>query len=541
MNRSFIKISLALCALPVFGAYAQTRPPRRSAPQTQTPKPSPALSPAQTNPTTLPAAKPDEDCGCDAGPLPGVLATVNGVKITSADLSPAVAQQVRELEQQVVEARKRELDLQINSRLLDAEAKRRGIVADKILADEVVAKAVRPTDAEVQAFYEQHKAQIEAQLGHAAELKDVKEEIINSMVDERQAAAAKALADRLRAGAQVKLMATEVTPPANAAERARVFANVNGEAITSGQLEDSLRPLVAQVQERIYQLRLHDLDTRINDTLLQQEAQKRQVTPQTLLQTEVTARTKPITEAEAQTFYNANKERINGEYATIKDQLIQYLKDQQGEQATGTFAEQLRRTATIQTFLKPPVAPAYDIATDDQPVRGSQTAKATIVEFTDFQCPSCAAEVAVLERIMSEYGDRVRLVVRDFPLSQHKNAQLAAEAAEAAREQGKYWEYAALLFKQQGAGTNEKEKEAALDVAKLKEYATQLGLDRAKFDAALDSGKFADKVQRDILDGQKAGVNSTPSFYVNGVRVGDRTYEALKAAIDNMLKSAPSR
>ncbi len=535
MNRSLIKISFALCALPVFGAYAQTRPPRRSAPQTQTPKPSPAVSPAQTNPTTLPAAKPDEDCGCDAGPLPGVLATVNGVKITSADLSPEVEQQVRELEKQVVEARKREVDLQINSKLLEAEAKRRGSSPDKILADEVVTKATRPTDAEAQAFFDLHKAQLEAQLGHAAELKDVKDDLINSMMADRQAAAAKSLADRLRAAAQVKLMATDVTPPANAAGRARVFATVNGESITSGQIEDSLRPLVAQAQERIYQLRQHDLDTRINDALLQQEAQKRQVTPQALLQTEVTARTQPVTEAEAQTFYNANKERINGEYAQIKEKLIQYLKDQQGEQATAAYADQLRRTATILTFLKPPVSPAYDIATDDQPVRGGQNAKVTIVEFTDFQCPSCAAEQSVLERIMSEYGERVRLVVRDFPLAQHKNAQQAAEAAEAAREQGKYWEYATLLFTQQSAGTNEQEKEAALDVAKLKEYASRLGLDRAKFDAALASGRLAAKVRRDQQDALKIGVNHTPSLYVNGRLTLDNAYETIKAALDAAL------
>jgi protein-disulfide isomerase len=78
--------------------------------------------------------------------------------------------------------------------------------------------------------------------------------------------------------------------------------------------------------------------------------------------------------------------------------------------------------------------------------------------------------------------------VRDFPLSQHKEAFKAAEAAEAAREQGKYWEYSALLFKNQ----------KALSVPKLKEYASQLGIDRTKFDAALDSGKFAEKIERDL-------------------------------------------
>jgi protein-disulfide isomerase len=127
--------------------------------------------------------------------------------------------------------------------------------------------------------------------------------------------------------------------------------------------------------------------------------------------------------------------------------------------------------------------------------------------------------------LTAEYGDRLRLVVRDFPLEMHEFARKAAEAAEAARAQGKYWEYSALLF------TNQK----ALTVDKLKEYATQAGLDRAKFDAALDSGQFADKVQRDYQDGVLLGVGGTPTFFINGRVTNERSYEGLKAAIEKAL------
>ena len=128
---------------------------------------------------------------------------------------------------------------------------------------------------------------------------------------------------------------------------------------------------------------------------------------------------------------------------------------------------------------------------------------------------------------MSEFGDRVRLVVRDFPLSQHANARKAAEAAEAAREQGKYWEYAAVLFRNQ----------SALGVDKLRQYATEVGLDRARFDASLDSGKFAEKVQRDLVDGRKLGINGTPTLYINGKRISDNSYASLKSAIETALKA----
>jgi protein-disulfide isomerase len=118
--------------------------------------------------------------------------------------------------------------------------------------------------------------------------------------------------------------------------------------------------------------------------------------------------------------------------------------------------------------------------------------------------------------------------MRDFPLSQHANARKAAEAAEAAREQGKYWEYASVLFRNQ----------SALGVEKLRQYASEVGLDRARFDAALDSGKFAEKVQRDVVDGRRLGVNGTPTLYVNGKRMSDNSYESVKSAIEAVLNQS---
>lgn len=531
---------LTLAPLALAGAQAQTRratntgtPPARPAAQ----RPAPArTTPPANGAATAAAVKTDEDCACDAGPLPGVLAVVNGVKIASTDLSAETVRQVSDLEQQMADVRRQELEREINAKLLDAEAKRRGVTADKVFADEVLNKVVQPTDAEVQAFFDQHKQDIEAQLGRPVELKDVRADVAGTIVQERQQELEQQFSARLRAGAQYQVLVTEVKPPANAAERARVLATVNGQPITAGGIEEAVRPLVAQVQQQAYELRAQDLDTRINDLLLQQEAQKRQITSKALYDAEVMARVKPVTDADAQTFYNQNKANINGEYAQIKEQLIEYLKQQEQTRASGVYAAELRRKATIQTFLQPPAVPVLSIATDDQPARGAATAKVTVVEFTDFQCPSCAALQPTLERLMTEYGDRVRLVVRDFPLTQHRSATKAAEAAEAARAQGKYWEYAALLFRQQGAAATNEEKEAALAVPKLKEYATAVGLNRQQFDAALDAGRFAAQVERDRRDGIKLGVNHTPSVYVNGRLTNDNSYETIKAALDAALQ-----
>ena len=484
----------------------------------------PGVSRGQTPPPAQKqtAADPAAACACEASPLPDVLATVNGIQITRRDISPSVQKRIADLQQQVVEARRQELDLQINSALLEAEAKKRGVSTVKLLETEVIARAAEPTEADAQKFYDENKARIEG------EFKDVKDDVISYLRDMRRREQATKFSDTLRAAAQLKRLAPEATPPANSAERARVLAAVNGREITSGDVENALSPLVFSVQEQVYKLRTQDLELKINDLLLNAEAQKRAVTPRALLDAEVVAKIPAVTEADAQKFYAENRERINGDFAQTKEQITQYLREVAERKTLTEFAERMRAGAQVRTFLVAPVAPVYKIATDGQPSKGNPAASVTLVEFTDFQCPSCAATQPILARITAEYGDRIRLVIRDYPLSQHPNAQKAAEAAEAAREQGKYWEYATLLYQNQ----------SALGVDKLKEYASRVGIDRVKFDAALDSGQYADSVRRDLHDGERVGVAGTPTVFVNGMRVERATYEALKAAIETALKTA---
>ena len=497
---SLLKISCGL--LFVTSTMAQVNPAR----------PSPSPSPAAVSQTV--------DCGCEDKPLPDVLAIVNGIRISKLDISEPAQRRIKELQQEVIDARARELDLQINSILLEAEAKKRGINTAKLLEAEVVAKTNAPTDAEARVFYDQNKARLNVEFAQA------RQEIIDYLKNERQRETAKAFAARLRAGAAVKISPEPVTPGLTTAARARVFATVNGRNITSADVEDNLKPLIFSVQESVYGLRKREIDLRINDAVLEQEAKKRAITTTSLLATEVTAKVPAISEADALKFYNENKARINGEFPQLKTQIIDYLKQKALSDAETDFANRLRAAAQIQVFLTPPPQPVYQLAVDDQPTRGNANASVTVIEFTDFQCVSCAKQYPVLERLIAEYGTRVKFVVRDFPLAQYEHSAKAAEAAEAAREQNKYWEYVALLYKNQ----------SALQVDRLKQYASTLGLDRARFDAALDSGKFADKVLRDRLDGQKVGISGAPVFFVNGRRVTDLSYEGLKAAIESNLK-----
>ena len=170
-----------------------------------------------------------------------------------------------------------------------------------------------------------------------------------------------------------------------------------------------------------------------------------------------------------------------------------------------------------------------DASVDDDAVKGNANAKVTIIEFSDYECPFCGRHFAeTYPQIVKEYVDtgKVKLVFRDFPLSFHPDAQKAAEAAECAGEQNKYWQMHDKLY------TNQQ----ALDVESLKIYAKDIGLNTATFNACLDDGKMVDEVAKDFADGQSYGVTGTPAFFINGRFIaGAYPFADFKKIIDEEL------
>ncbi len=173
----------------------------------------------------------------------------------------------------------------------------------------------------------------------------------------------------------------------------------------------------------------------------------------------------------------------------------------------------------------------------DAYVRGPQTAKITLVEFGDFQCPACSAAQPTISRLMSEYAPNIRLVFRHFPLSIHPLAEVAAEAAEAAGAQGKFWEmYDALYAHQSEWGDVIKNISEAQAIQFFSTYAAQIGLDTKKFAADMQTNPYRSNITTDLDDGNKSGVNATPTFFVNGTISPDPSYSTLKGLIDQVNK-----
>jgi protein-disulfide isomerase len=325
----------------------------------------------------------------------------------------------------------------------------------------------------------------------------------------------------------------EAQPRAAAGERAAV---VDGQVITMQEVEarakEQLEQLEMQKQQMLLRLDqerqnrlLQTARTMVEERLLQLESQATGKSPDELIASEVTAKVGEITDARVDEFYTElqqqgrpglpPKESIAGQ---IKTHLAQV-----GEQeARAAYLETLRTKYEAETFLS---EPRTEVAAEG-PAKGPADAPVTLVEFSDFQCPFCARVIPTLDQVTAKYGDKVRLVFRQFPLDIHPQAPKAAEASLCANDQGKFWQMHDAMFQDQ----------KKLAVADLKATAASIGVDQAAFDQCLDSGKYAAQVQADLKAGMLAGVSGTPAVFVNGRMLsGAQPLEAFVTAIDEEL------
>ena len=320
--------------------------------------------------------------------------------------------------------------------------------------------------------------------------------------------------------AQSKPATKTTTPPADA------LATLDGQAITLTEIEPIGGANLTQAKLQYYNVQRAAIEEAITRRLLDKEAAARGLTVADLMKQEVESKVAPVTPEEQKAFYEQNKQRYfaNMQEADALKQIEMGLGQQRMQQRRAQFAQTLRTKANVRIMLDPP---RTQITADDDPGKGPANAPVTIIEFSDFQCPFCSRVNPTLARIRDRYGDSVRIVFRDLPILQiHPQAAKAAEAASCANDQGKFWEMHDTLFANQ----------QRLDVASLKNHAATLGLDAAAFEKCLDGGKYTAEWQKDSADAEKAGVQSTPAFFVNGRPiVGAVPYEQFAEVIDEEL------
>lgn len=314
-------------------------------------------------------------------------------------------------------------------------------------------------------------------------------------------------------------------PTATSGDSGAVVATINGAPITDADLTAAASNELKQFDMQIYKIKKTALDELIERKLIEDAAKKAGKSVEEYVKINIDDKVKKASDAEVKAFYDQHKDQVGGKsYDEVKDSISQYLDRRATQEARGTVIAQLKKDAKVEISLEPP---RIAVETGDNPSIGPKNAPVTIIEFTDYECPFCGRVRATVTQVIDKYKGKVRYVLRDYPLPFHGNAKKASEAAHCAGDQGKYWDLSKILFQNQ----------RTLGVSELKGYAKDVGLNQAKFDKCLDSGKHAKKVEDNLNYGGKVGVNGTPAFFINGISFsGAQPLDSFTSIIDAELE-----
>jgi protein-disulfide isomerase len=425
--------------------------------------------------TFAPAQKPDE-----------VLATANGLTFTVNSLSENARKAYLEQNAAVAAERARLLSQLVRDSLIDAESKAQNSTSEALLAAEIK-KVADPADAEIKTVFDANRAAFADRT-----IDDARPQIVAFL---RSNSGQKAISDLIERLKIKHKFAAGKDVNAVGLRPSETLFSIAGQPVTAADFDNRFKAHIYDVRAEITALVLFDLDNTIFSTLMAQEAKVRNIETGDLIAAEITNKLRDFTDEERVALEIGLKKRLFEKYA-------------------------------VNIAVKEPTPVAHDVSPDDDPVSGKPTAPVTVIMFSDFQCSACSATHPVLKKVIADYGDKVRFVVRDFPLeSVHENAFRAALAANAARQQGRFFEYIEILYHNQDN----------LDAASLGKYAAELGLNLKQFELDLSSEKTAAEIRKDIADGLKHGARGTPTIFVNGVKTQRLSAEAFRTAIDRAL------
>ncbi len=355
--------------------------------------------------------------------------------------------------------------------------------------------------------------------------------VVGAMLVVWLAAVAWDRAQSASAGAAPGGKATQATQAAPSPGAGQVVATVDGTPITRDEVDKDLIVKLNELEGEIYEVRQQQLDTIIANRLLTAEAKRRGLTVDALVKQEIDAKIKPVTDADIDQFYQANRAQLGGaDEASVKPRIRVFLTDRRHEERREAFVGSLRNTAKVDVRLERPAMRRASLDVDGAPAKGPASAKVTIVEFSDFHCPYCRSVQPTLSELLTKYGDRVRLVFKNFPVDTlHPTARKAAEAAWCAQQQGKFWPFHDRLYL---AGQD-------ATPGTLSKIAGDAGLDTAKFTACSTGQEAAHAVDIDLEQARKLNLSGTPTFFINGRPfVGRQPIEAFEQVIDEELKQA---
>ncbi len=303
-----------------------------------------------------------------------------------------------------------------------------------------------------------------------------------------------------------------------------VVAEVNGVKLTVADLEQEESAKLLQAHNQYYQAEKKALEDLIEKRLLQQKASHEGLSVDQLLDRDIKSQLQDPTEDQMKVYYEDLE--TDQPYEAVRGKILEKIRQLRTDKARTAYVRALRAQSNVIVELR---SPSANVNLENAYSLGSKHPLVTLVEFADYECPYCQKVASDLKKLQDEFGDKLAVVYKDFPLPMHSHSQKAAEAARCAGKQGKFWEYHDELFRSK-----------QLDVGRLKEDALALHLDARQFGTCLDSGEEAADVQRDREEGVKLGLSGTPSFFVNGhFYSGALDYTALHQIVEEQVEAAP--
>jgi protein-disulfide isomerase len=309
-----------------------------------------------------------------------------------------------------------------------------------------------------------------------------------------------------------------------AAPQEGLVAKIAGEEITYNEAFSGLENDIYEAKMKVFEIKENRLRSMIVEKFMNKDPRKANLTNDEYL-VKYVANNITITDQQIDAFVKEREipsEHVNDQ---MKQRIRDYLENERRHAAVEAWIAEKTSKEPVEIYISKPSRPVFQVEVGKAPVTGSSNAKVTIVEFSDFQCPFCARGANVMNEVKKKYGNRVKIAFKNFPLPFHHHARSASIAGLCVHEQNAdlYWRMKDLMF----------EDQQGLEQDGLIAKARSLNVDMDKFTDCLTSGKFEAMIDQDIEQGQKLGVKSTPTFFVNGMMVtGAQPLDAFSELID---------
>jgi protein-disulfide isomerase len=304
-------------------------------------------------------------------------------------------------------------------------------------------------------------------------------------------------------------------------------AKYNDIVITRAEMEKGLKSDIYKLEKQIYDLKFGKVKALLIEKLIKADPQSKGMTNDAYLEKFIASKI-TISDKAVEEFIkekNIPEKHVNPE---IKVKIKDHLRATKNQEAIEGWLAEKTKSTPIEVYLNKPIAPKFKVNTAGSASSGPNDAKVTVVEFSDFQCPFCAKGADIVNALKKKYKGKVKFVFKNFPLPFHKQAEKAAVAAECVNEQGsdKFWKMHDAMFADQ----------SKLAEADLIATAKKIGADEKKFTECLKTNKYLTKVKKDFAEGKELGIDSTPTFYVNGKIVnGAQPIEVFSELIEEEL------